>query len=267
MKLFVILSVIVAAVAAVPAGNVITVREALGLSSKIISGQPAAAGQFPWQALNQFQTSAGSFICGGALIHPRWVLTAAHCADGAYSFRITLGTLRADGNIESHARVITTNTAIVHQNYNPSYLWNDVALVDLKVEVALSAYIQLVAVGTDQIGSGVGVTVSGWGKTSDNGGTSSSLNYVNLVTITNQQCAQVYGSSINDGSLCCQGFPQHSTCSGDSGGPLVYWNGNYVQHVGVVSFVHRSGCASGNPSGYARTSYYRSWIYGRIGKN
>ncbi|KAF5269628.1 hypothetical protein FQR65_LT05967 [Abscondita terminalis] len=82
MKLFIAFTLIVAPVAALPAGNVLPLKDALGLSPRIISGQPASAGQFPWQALNQFQTSAGSFICGGALIHPRWVLTAAHCAAG-----------------------------------------------------------------------------------------------------------------------------------------------------------------------------------------
>ncbi|KAF5269629.1 hypothetical protein FQR65_LT05968 [Abscondita terminalis] len=130
---------------------------------------------------------------------------------------------------------------------------------------SFAAYIQVIQLGSQQLGAGVGVTVSGWGKTSDSSTTSNALNFVNLVTITNQRCAQVYGASIYDGSLCCVGFPQHSTCSGDSGGPLVQWNGSSVSHVGVVSFVHTSGCASGNPSGYARSSYYKSWIFGRIG--
>lgn len=48
---------------------------------------------------------------------------------------------------------------------------------------------------------------------------------------------------------------------GDSGGPLVVFNDNGVAtHVGVVSFVSAAGCASGNPSGYVRTSALREWI-------
>lgn len=48
---------------------------------------------------------------------------------------------------------------------------------------------------------------------------------------------------------------------GDSGGPLVKLNSDgSATHVGVVSFVHINGCASGNPSGYVRTASLRSWI-------
>lgn len=50
--------------------------------TRIIGGSPAAAGQFPWQVAVQFRTSAGNFFCGGSLIDPSWVLTAAHCAVG-----------------------------------------------------------------------------------------------------------------------------------------------------------------------------------------
>ncbi|KAF5269625.1 hypothetical protein FQR65_LT05964 [Abscondita terminalis] len=262
MKLLVVLSLICAAFAAVPHRNVLTVREALkSSSSKIISGQPAAEGQFPWQVLNQFKIPAGTATCGGALIKPRWVLTAAHCAQDAYHFTITLGSLRSDGALEPHAKVVETEKGIVHPNYDPYYLRNDLALVDLQVEVALSNYIQPIPLGTENVADGVSLTVSGWGKTSDGPvGVSRVLNFVELTTISNQQCRDVYGTTVTDGTLCCKGAPQHSTCNGDSGGPLVQIIGGTAYHTGVVSFVHVNGCASGNPSGYARTSYYNGWI-------
>lgn len=66
-----------------------------------------------------------------------------------------------------------------------------------------------------EVGGGVAVTVSGWGKTSDSSsGVSQTLNYVQLTSITNQQCANVYGSSVIVAStICAVGNPHHSTCS------------------------------------------------------
>jgi len=47
---------------------------------------------------------------------------------------------------------------------------------------------------------------------------------------------------------------------GDSGGALVIRSGNTITQIGVVSFVSSAGCASGNPSGYARVTSFRNWI-------
>lgn len=60
---------------------------------------------------------------------------------------------------------------------------------------------------------GVPVTVSGWGRTNDNSSVSESLNYVQLTTITNQQCAETYGNNLlYFGYLCAVGKPHHSVC-------------------------------------------------------
>ncbi|KAF5269626.1 hypothetical protein FQR65_LT05965 [Abscondita terminalis] len=216
-KLFVFSSILFSIVATLPNSHGL---EAFGLSSKINLGQPATEAQFPWQALIEFQTSSGWFICAGALIDPRWVVTAARCAYGAQQFKITL------------------------------------------------EFVQVIPLATVQLLVGAPVTVSGWGKISDQSNVlSPTLNFANLSTIINENCRAIYGSLINDGSLCCDGKPQHSTCDGDSGSPLVQYRSDGVYHTGVANFFHVSGCASGNPSVYARTSYYRTWILDTISKN
>jgi secreted trypsin-like serine protease len=49
----------------------------LNFEDQIVGGKKATRGQFPWQVL---LTLDGSYMCGGSLISPNWVLTAAHCA-------------------------------------------------------------------------------------------------------------------------------------------------------------------------------------------
>lgn len=49
--------------------------------SRIIAGEPAAPGQFPWQVGVYYRRPTGGlFFCGGSLVSDRYVLTAAHCA-------------------------------------------------------------------------------------------------------------------------------------------------------------------------------------------
>ncbi|KAI7815053.1 Serine protease, partial [Rhyzopertha dominica] len=253
MKLFVVLPAVLACALAHSIGfledpPITTLQEYNAAheeeNSRIIGGSPAAAGQFPWQVAVQYRTNSGSFFCGGSLIHQLWVLTAAHCAVGA----------------------------IIHERYSSSNLNNDIALVRLPSAVTLNARIQTIRLPTrgSTTGASVPVTVSGWGRTSDtSGGVSAVLNFVGLTTISNSACASVYGSSVVIAStICARGNPHHSTCSGDSGGPLVvYDSSGRATQVGVVSFVHRAGCASGNPSGYVRTEPYLSWISTNTGIN
>ena len=52
---------------------------------------------------------------------------------------------------------------------------------------------------------------------------------------------------------------------GDSGGALVVQSGNTFTQIGIASFVSSAGCASGNPSGYARVTSFRAWIQSNTG--
>ncbi|KAF5293463.1 hypothetical protein FQA39_LY02948 [Lamprigera yunnana] len=230
MKFIVALSLLLAVATAVPRRLVVPVKDAQVGKSRIISGSPAKPGQYAFQVINESEMMVGNLFCGGALISSHWVLTSAHCASGASSHTITMGTISSNGD-DPKAVVVHTTSHIVHENYDSWFLWNDVALVDLVSDVKFKA----------------------------SNGVSPVLNFVNLTTISNEDCDAIIATSILDSTLCCKGNPEHGTCRGDSGGPLFeYDSEKKPRHIGVVSFVSAAGCASGYPSGYGRTSSHIS---------
>ncbi|KAB0793121.1 hypothetical protein PPYR_12741 [Photinus pyralis] len=230
---------------------------------KIINGSPAVAGQFPWQVSNRFKTLYGTSFCGGSLISNSWVLTAAHCVQNAYSFEIGLGSLSS----KSNSLMVVTDEGFPHEAYDPYSLNNDIGLINLKRTVEFTDTIRAIRLGKDYVADHTGLTVSGWGKTSDaSTSVSAALNFVELTTIPNKVCGNIYSSAVTDDVVCCTGENSKSTCNGDSGGPLIHLDANgTATHVGVVSFGHIAGCAKGYPAGFSRTSRYGSWIKSHTG--
>ncbi|KAK7790018.1 hypothetical protein R5R35_012979 [Gryllus longicercus] len=273
MKVIVCLSLLFAAVLAAPnvhidhskvEMHIPTVDEIEGApkypESRIVNGATATRGQFPYQVALYLD---GRSFCGGSIISNRWVLTAAHCAQGISTFTVYLGAQNLNNN-ENGRQIITTSQKIVHSGYNSNTLNNDIALVNLGQNVAFTTYIQAIQLASGSATyAGNTARASGWGRTSQNSGVSNTLNYVDLPIITNTVCAQTYGSIIVSSTLCASGSGGKSTCNGDSGGPLV--DRNSGRQIGVVSFVSSAGCASGAPSGYIRVTSFTSWISSNTG--
>lgn len=235
-------------------------------SSRVVNGQTAADGQFPYQVQLKIQLAQGRALCGGSLLSDQWVLTAGHCVQGASSFEVTLGAVALDGADDGRV-VVTATEYIRHEKYNPLFATNDVAVIKLPSAVQFNERVQPVKLpsGSGDYAGQV-ATVSGWGLQQNGGTVAQQLQFAPLKVITNSVCSKTYNPLvIKKTTLCAQGDDKQSPCNGDSGGPLVVGEGDERVLVGVVSFGHATGCERGLPGAFARVTAFADWIRKKTG--
>uniref|UniRef100_A0A3B3BZE7 Peptidase S1 domain-containing protein n=1 Tax=Oryzias melastigma TaxID=30732 RepID=A0A3B3BZE7_ORYME len=239
------------------------------LNTRIVGGQNAPPGFWPWQV--SLQTSA--HFCGGSLINNQWVLTAAHCfpSRSASGVNVLLGLQSLQGsNPNMVSRTITT--LVVHPSYNSVTSDNDIALLQLSSPVTLTPYITPVCLASTSSNfySGINTWVTGWGNTGSGISLPSpqTLQEVQVPIVGNRQCQCNYNTVSITSNMVCAGLPEggKDSCQGDSGGPLVIKQNNRWIQAGIVSF--GEGCALPNyPGVYSRVSRYETWINAQITSN
>ncbi|EFA04543.1 brachyurin isoform X1 [Tribolium castaneum] len=235
---------------------------------KIIGGSVARRGQFPFAAAIYTSTADGNYFCGGTLLNAQWVLTAGQCVIGVHTFNIHLGATALKGD-DPYAVQVSSDTYVLHPDYDPQTLANDVGLIWLRLPVAFSDYLKPIDyLPSSELGESSSAMTLGWGQISDEEeGTVNDLRWVNVTSLSNAECKITYGNQILDSMVCVDGSYNEGTCKGDSGGPLVQLisRGRYVV-VGVSSFVSWNGCESTDPSGFTRIFPYNEWIKNVTGK-
>merc|ERR1712212_379161 len=208
---------------------------------RIVGGHEAAENEWPWQVALFIDDA---WFCGGSIISDEYVMTAAHCADGASYFDIMAGAHNVRASSEPHRVEITSYEGFTHPDCLPP------------AEDADNGYV------------GELTTPVGWGKNADSaGGITPTLQMVeDLPVIDNPTCNSYYGI-IYDGIMCIDSSDGKGVCNGDSGGSLNMRQEaqNKWTQVGVASFVSSSGCESGDPHGFTRVAYFGQWIESETG--
>ncbi|XP_044873115.1 serine protease 27-like [Mauremys mutica] len=247
--------------------------------SRIIGGQDAQEGRWPWQVSVQKYDKKHEYdhICGGSLISAQWVVSAAHCFDFSTpvsAYRMNLGEHQLSN--PSPTRISSPVRRIVrHPDYNENTGVADVALVQLTEPVAFTDTIRPVSLPgpSTQSPAGEQCWVTGWGPIGWGCGDTlpppRTLQELRVPLVDSSTCRERFGEQshwIQDDMLCAgaRGDP-NGPCKlryfGDSGGPLVCpRNGNFIL-AGLVSWGIKCTQSTPVPPGvYVRVPVYVNWI-------
>ncbi|MFC8449983.1 S1 family peptidase [Kitasatospora sp. NPDC057223] len=230
---------------------------------RIVGGAPTTGGEHPWvvalASRQQFGSGRSGQFCGGALVTPTKVVTAAHCfydeTKGRRVDRPGLKVLLGRDDLRGPSgREVDVQNIWIHPEYSFAANMNDVAVVTLARPQDDRALIELVGQGeTEPYAPGTRSQVYGWGDTVGDGHYSPTLRGVDVPIVADETCAHAYPGG-PDGhfdarGMVCAGEADggRDACQGDSGGPLVI-NGRLA---GVVSW--GTGCAEAvHPGVYTR---------------
>ncbi|GAA0539439.1 serine protease [Saccharopolyspora subtropica] len=225
----------------------------------IVGGEDADIKDHPFVVA--LVSPSGQQFCGGTLVAPTKVVTAAHC---------TVNAQPADINVVSGRTVMSSQEGTVskvtdiwvHPEYQDATEGFDVSVLTLQAPVQ-EAPIELAKADDPGYAPDSQATILGWGNTSEGGQQADHLQKATVPVTSDETCSGAY-QEYNKDAMVCAGLPEGGvdTCQGDSGGPMVVDN----KLIGVTSW--GEGCARpGKPGVYARVGSYYDVLMEQIGSS
>ncbi|MER5464073.1 trypsin-like serine protease [Streptomyces sp. NPDC002668] len=252
---------------------------------RIIGGSETTISTAPWMAQVHYTDDMGTpddttddlgYFCGGVVIAPTKVATAAHCVKGRKFYQggaiITgtdqLPTQDTAGNWDFHGgKLVGAYRQWNHPGYSSATIDNDVAVLTLTEPVAVKPLKIVQPTDSAVYTPGTDAKVYGWGRTSSTEpGISQTLKTADADINSNSTCSAAYPGGFIAGHMVCAGAPptgsdatSETACNGDSGGPLVAGG----KLVGLVSWGDVNCSAAGKYTVYAKVSTYSAQIQSR----
>lgn len=241
-----------------------------GVSSRIIGGEQAPAGEWPYMVALTARNSSHVF-CGGSYLGGRYVLTAAHCVDKEDPAKgdVLLGAF--DMNDANTAERIHVKQIYVHNSYITASMGNDIAVLELERDPSPRRSVQISdSSDFNELKKDSPMTVIGFGNRKEVGGEKSDpatiLHQVQVPFVPLPECktkgsdqdAKDDYSKLTNNAFCAGSFGKDS-CSGDSGGPIFFDSNNGRKQMGVISW--GDGCGRANSPGvYTNLSAFNDWL-------
>ncbi|NEX22692.1 trypsin-like serine protease [Thiorhodococcus mannitoliphagus] len=248
-----------------------TAEAAISAQPRLLGSTPVEQSEWPWQAALKIDTWRinGQWSCGGSVIAPNWILTAAHCiVDNIDDRHMTIAPANilvrtGSTQFDFGGQMVKVKRIVKHPEFDPLTFNHDIALLELKEPV----YVEPVRPVTWNREAalacpGTAGAVTGWTPTELCGLTETLLSKVD-VSITNPDtCRRAYpDADITNYMLCSTlAAEDDELCQADDGSPLVVGNGRggFVQ-AGVVSW--GNGCDSpDSPTVYTRVATHVEWM-------
>ncbi|MCT2584674.1 S1 family peptidase [Actinophytocola gossypii] len=229
----------------------------------IIGGEETTIEENPFVVA--LTTPDGFQFCGGSIVAPNKVVTAAHCTEGSSpaDIQVVAGRTSLSGGGGTVAGV---TDIWIHPDWDSGALINDASVLTLDTELSQAPIALASPSDGDLYAEGATSTVLGWGVT-DSGSPSDTLRKVDVPVTSDDTCSSAYPGSYDPASMVCAGLPEggKDSCQGDSGGPLEGVTADGTRKlIGIVSW--GQGCAEPNfPGVYGRVAAFHDLIQQQIG--